>query len=144
MGKNNKIKDQSIPGNDTLQSSAEAAKTLADLGKEVLKTGEISEGITKADQQSSSEYLSSLKEILTAINQEIKECKNLDERSMLYRQREDVMNRMKEEKENQRHYNDNREDKNRNHSRNIFASVAAVALGAGGIATKILLENKRN
>ena len=144
MEKNKEIKDQFIQGTDTLKSNAEAAKTLADLAKEVLETGGISEEITKADQESTSEYFSSLKETLNAINQEIKDCKNPDEKSMLYKQREDVMNRMKEEKENQRHFNDNREDKNRSHSKGVFAIVATAALGVGGYAAKLLLESKKN
>lgn len=143
MRKNKEINDEPILGNDTLKSSAEAAKTLADFGKEVLETGEISEEITKADQESTSVYLSSLKETLKTINQEIKDCKNFDEKSILYKQRDDVMNRMKEEKENQRYYNNNREDKNRNHSREVFAVVTTVAIGAIGYTAKILLENKR-
>lgn len=143
MKKDKEIYNEPMLGNDGLKSSAEAAKTLADLGKEVLKTGGISEEITKADQESTSEYISSLKETLKAINQEIKECKNLDEKSMLYKQRDDVMNRMKEEKENQRHFNNNREDKNRNHSREVFAVVTTVAIGAIGYTAKFLLENKR-
>ncbi|WP_416144133.1 hypothetical protein [Planococcus koreensis] len=141
--KNKEIKNQSILQNDTLESSDETVRILADLGKEAMKTGEISEEITKADQESSSVYLSALKETLNAIKQEIKDCKDPDEKSVLYKQREDVMNRMKEEKENQRHFNDNREDKNRSHSKVIFGSIAAVALGAGGYVTKILLESKR-
>ena len=144
MEKNKEIKDQSIQGNETLKSNAEAAKTLADLAKEVMRTGGISEEITKADQKSTSEYLSFLKETLNAINQEIKDCKNPDEKSMLYKQREDVMNSIKEEKENQRFYNDNREDKNRSHSRGVFAIVAVAALGAGGYAAKFLLESKKS
>lgn len=143
MGKNKEIKDQSILGNDIFESSADAAKILADLGKEVLKTGKISEEITKADRESSFTYLSSLTETLKAINQEIKDCIDSDEKSMLHKQRKDVMNSMKEEKENQRQYNDNREDKNRTHSNGIFAIVTAVGIGALGYTAKHLLENKK-
>lgn len=143
MGKNNGTKDQSILGKDSHPSNTEAVKSLADLAKEVLKSGKISEEITKADHESTSEYFTSLNASLNAINQEIKDCANSEEKSMLYRQREDVMNRMKEEKENQRQYNDNREDKNRKHSRETFAVVTAVAIGALGYTAKFLLENKR-
>lgn len=144
MGQNQEIKYQSKLENDALESKAETAKTLVDLAEEVLRTGGISEEITKADQESTSEYLSSLKETLNALNQEIKDCINSDEKSMLYKQREDVMNRMKEEKENQRLYNDSREDKNRIHSRGVFTIVAAAALGVGGYAAKILLDIKKS
>lgn len=143
MEKNIESTNQTIEGQDTLKSSADAVKILADLGNEALETGKISDEITIADQESTSEYLSSLKETLNAINLEIKECVSPDEKSLLYKQREDVMNRMKEEKENQRHYNENREDKNRNHSKSIFAVVATVAIGAGGFAAKYLLDTKR-
>ena len=143
MGKNKEIKDQSILENDTPNNSAETAKTLADLAKEAMESGGISEDITKADQESSSEYLSSLKETLNAINQEIKDSISLDEKSMLYKQREDIMNRMKKEKENQRNYNDAREDKNRSYSKGVFATVAAVALGAGSVAAKLFIDSKR-
>lgn len=140
---NKGIKDQSKLENDKPNNSAEAAKTLGDLAKEVLESGGISEDITKADQESSSEYFSSLKETLNAINQEIKDSTNPDEKSMLYKQRVDIITRMKDEKENQRNFNDTREDKNRNHSRGVFATVAAVALGAGSVAAKIFIDSKR-
>lgn len=46
--------------NDTFKSSAEAAKTLADLAKELTKHGKSSESVTKGDQKSSLEYNSAL------------------------------------------------------------------------------------
>lgn len=141
MGQNQEIKYQSKLENDTLESKAETAKTLADLAKEVLRTGSISEEITKADQKSTSEYLSSLKETLNALNQEIKDCINSDEKSMLYKQREAVMNRMREEKENQRIFNDNREDKKRSHLKGVLAIVTTVAIGA---TAKFFLDNKNS
>ena len=144
MKKNKDIKNPSIPGNNQFKFSDETVENLAELGKEVLNTGKISKEITEADHESTSKYFSSLNVSLNAINQEIKDCVNLDEKSMLYKQREDVMDRMKEEKENQRHYNDNREDKNRSHTGGVIAIVAAAALGAGGYAAKFLLENKKS
>lgn len=60
---------------------------------------------------------------------------------MLYKQREDILNRMKDEKENQRSFSNIREDKNRNHSKEVLAIVTIVAIGAAG-AAKIFLDKK--
>lgn len=68
--------------------------------------------MTKADQQSSSEYLNSLSEALKAINKEISASTSLEEETMLYKQRENILNR-------QREYLSNREDEERKH-RNGF------------------------
>lgn len=143
MEKNKEIKSEFLQEDSTFKSNAEATKIVADLAKDVLDTGGDSEKITEADQKSTSEYFSSLKDTLNAINQEIKDCNTLDEKSMLYKQREDVLNRMKEEKENQRNFNDNREDKNRGHSNRVLAIVTTVAIGATG-AVKFFLDNKKS
>lgn len=143
MGENKEINSQFIQEDSTFKSNAEAAKIVADLAKDVLDTGENSEKITEADQKSTSEYFSSLKDALSAINQEIKDCKTLDEKSMLYKQREDILNRMKDEKESQRNFNDNREDKNRSHSKGVLAIVTTVAIGAAS-AAKFFLDNKKS
>ncbi|TKI71920.1 hypothetical protein FC756_03755 [Lysinibacillus mangiferihumi] len=137
------INEKIIPENDTVKASAEAAKILANLAKEALKFGKSSEDITKADQQSTSEYNTALSDTLNAINKEISECDDPEEKSRLYKQREDVMNRMREEKEKQRQNNNEREEKDRNQATGLFAIVTAVALGAGAIATKLLLDNKK-
>lgn len=143
MGKSKEINSQFLQDDSTFKSNAEAAKIVADLAKDVLDTGGNTEKITEADQESTSEYFSSLKDALSAINQEIKDCKTLDEKSMLYKQREDILNRMKDEKENQRIFNDDREDKNRNHLKWVLAIVTTVAIGATG-ALKLFLDNKKS
>lgn len=142
MEKSKEINSQFLQEDNIFNSNAEAAKIVADLAKDVLDTGGSSEKITEADQKSTSEYFSSLNNALSAINQEIKDCKSLDEKSMLYKQREDVLNRMKDEKENQRIFNDNREDKNRNHAKGVLAIVTTVAIAAA-IAAKFFLDIKK-
>lgn len=67
MWENKEYTDQIIKGNDTFESKTDAAKILAGLGKEVLKTREVSEEITKADRESSFIYLSSLTETFKSI-----------------------------------------------------------------------------
>lgn len=143
MEKDQVNKDKSIPRNSPFKSKEELLKTLADLGKKVMETGEIKEEVTAADQTSTTEYLSTLKETLTAINQEIKDCTNTEEKLMLYKQRANIIDKMEEEKKNQRHFNENREAENRSHSKAVFAVVASVAVGAGSLVAKSLLENKR-
>lgn len=143
MEKNKEIKSQFSQEDSTFKANAEAAKILAELAKDVLEKGGHNEKITESDQESTSKYFSSLQDALNAINQEIKDCKTLDEKVMLYKQREDVLNRMKDEKDNQRAFNDNREDKNRSHSKGVFAVVTAVAIGAVG-TVKLYLDNKKN
>lgn len=140
MKEKNKIK---IPENDTAKASAEAAKILADLAKEALKFGKSSKDITIADQQSTSEYNAALSETLNSINKEISETNNPEEKSSLYKQREDIINRMREEKEKQRQNNNEREEKDRNQATGFFTIVTVVALGAGGFAVKLLLDNKK-
>lgn len=112
MEKNKEIKSQFSQEDSTFEANVEAAKVVVELAKDVLEKGGNSEEITESDQKSTSEYFSSLQNALNAINQEIQDSKSLDEKSMLYKQRDDVLNRMKDEKENQRAFNDNREDKN--------------------------------
>lgn len=131
------------PEKDTVKASAEAAKTLADLAKEAMKYGKSSKDVTIADKQSTSEYNVALSETLNSINKEISETNDLGERSSLYKQREDVMNRLKEEKEKQRINNNKREDKDRNQATGYFTIVTMAALGAGAYATKLLLDNKK-
>lgn len=46
-----------IPHTNTITKNAEATQIPTRLAKEVLKSGKISEDITKADQKSSSEYI---------------------------------------------------------------------------------------
>lgn len=132
-----------IPRNIDLQTGIEASKTLAELAKEVLKYGKRSEDITKADQQSTTEYYHALTNTLEAVNKELSECHDLDEKSALYKQREDILNRMQEEKEKQRYYHNEREDKDRNQSKHLFAVVATIALGAGTVAAKMLIDTRR-
>lgn len=143
MEKNKEIKSQFSQEDSTFKANIEAAKVVVELAKDVLEKGGNSEEITESDQKSTSEYFSSLQNALNAINQEIQDSKSLDEKSMLYKQRDDVLNRMKDEKDNQRAFNDNREDKNRSHSKGVFAVVTAVAIGAAGTA-KLYLDNKKN
>ncbi|KYG58469.1 hypothetical protein [Planococcus maritimus] len=108
-----------------------------------METGEIKKEVTTADQASTSEYLSALEVTLTAINQEIMNCTDTEEKLMLYKQRANIIDKMEEEKKNQRHFNENREAENRIHSKAVFAVVASVAVGAGSLVAKSLLENKR-
>ena len=143
MEKDKVNKDKSMARNSPFKSKEEVLKTLADLGKKVLETGEIKEEVTTADQTSTTEYLSALKETLTAINQEIKDCTNTEEKLMLYKQRAHIIDKVEEEKKNQRHFNENREAENRSHSKAVFAVVASVAVGTGSLVAKSLLENKR-
>ncbi|MBU9673860.1 hypothetical protein KQ939_09950 [Planococcus sp. CP5-4] len=143
MERDKESKDKAMSRNPQFKSKEDVLKTLADFGKKVLETVEISEEVTTADQASTSEYLSTLKEALNAINQEIKNCTNTEEKLMLYKQRENVMDRMEEEKKNQRHFNENREAENRSHSKAVFAVITSVAVGAGSLVAKSLLENKR-
>lgn len=143
MEKDKANKDKSMLRSSPFKSKEEVLKTLADFAKKVLETGEIKEEVTTADQASTSEYLSTLKETLTAINQEIKDCTNTEEKLLLFKQRENIVDRMEEEKKNQRHFNENREEENRSHSKGVFVVVASVAVGAGFVA-KALLEDKKN
>lgn len=99
--------------------------------------------MTKADQQSSTEYLDSLSETLKAINKEISASTSLEEKTMLYKQREDILNRQREEKENQREYQSNREDEERKHRNGFFGVAVAVALGAGPLVVKRLLTSRK-
>lgn len=132
-----------IPANKTVTESVEAAKIIADLAKEALKFGKSSDYVTKADQQSSSEYNASLSNTLQAINKEISDCNDSEERLSLYKQREDILNRLREEKENQRQFNNQREEEDRNQANSYLAIVTAVVLGAGVVATKYLLGQKK-
>lgn len=134
-----------VLNNDKTPGSVEAAKTLADLAKEVLKFGKSSVEITIADQQSSSEYNTSLSNTLNAINKEISESNDPEEKSVLYKQREDLLNRMREEKENQRLFNNEREEKDREQGIGLFKIVTVVALGgAGAVATKLFLDQRKS
>ena len=129
--------------NDKITGSVEAAKTLADLAKEVLKFGKSSVDITIADKQSSSEYYTSLSNTLNAINKEISEYNDFEEKSVLYKQRVDLLNRMREEKKNQRLFNNEREEKDREQGIGLFKIVTVAALG-GAVATKLLLDQRKS
>lgn len=51
---------------------------------------------------------------------------------------------MQDEKEKQRYYNNEREEKDCNQSKHLFAVVATIALGAGTVAAKMLIDTKRS
>lgn len=136
-----KIMDENKKSN---KFNSETAKILSDFGKEVLKFGKSSDENSKADQKSTSEFNNSLADTLISINKEIENCTDPDLKNSLYKQREDLLNRLEKEKENQRQYNSNREDKDRTQAKGIFATVAFVALGAGSVALKLLIDNKKS
>lgn len=121
----------------------DAAKVLADLAKEMLKSRVSSDRITEADQKSTSEYNQALYDTLHAINEEIKKSNDTNERNMLYKQRENIMTRLREEKEEQRQNNNEREEKDRKLTTSLFATTTAVLVGAGAIAAKLLLDNRK-
>ncbi|MGN7409438.1 hypothetical protein [Sporosarcina sp. SAFN-010] len=132
------------PENNTLKENIEAAKVLVDFAKEALNFGRSGKEVTLADQYSTSEYNKGLLETLNYINKEIDKADETLGKSNLYKQREDILNRMREEKENQRLYNNEREASDRNLATGLVTVVAVVALGAGGVATKILLDSKKS
>lgn len=140
MDENNK---SSNLGKDTFKANAEAAKTIADLAKDALNFGKSSEEYIKADRQSTSEYIAALNETLTAINEEIKNTHDSELNSQLYKQRQDILNRIESEKERQRDFFKNNDKKDKEFSKGLIGIVTAVALGAGTIAAKFFIENKK-
>lgn len=129
---------------DTFKANAEAAKTIVDLAREALKFGKSSEEYIKADKQSTSEYIAALNETLAAINEEIKNTNDSDLKSHLYKQRQDILNRIETEKERQREFFKDSDKKDKDFSKDLIGIVTAVALGAGTIAAKLLIENKKS
>jgi len=122
--------------------NSDVIKNISELAKEIVRnTNGVK--ITENDTISTSEYMGSLGETLSNVNKEILESDSSEEKSHLHKQREDILNRMKEEKENQRTYQTNREEKERKHIKAIFGFVCAISLGAGSVVLKTLLEDKK-
>ncbi|ODV57255.1 hypothetical protein [Lysinibacillus fusiformis] len=123
--------------------NTDVIKNISELAKEIVRnTNGVK--ITENDTISTSEYMGSLGETLINVNKEILESDSLEEKSRLHKQREDILNRMREEKENQCTYQANREEKERKHIKAIFGFVCAVSLGAGSVVLKTLLEDKKS
>jgi len=120
-----------------------ATENMSEIAKEIIRNSN-SEKVTENDTTSTSEYMSALNDALNSVNKEVLDSKSSDEKSNLYKQREDILNRMREEKENQRIYQDNREQNERNQNKFILGVVGAVALGFGNTLIKGLLENKKS
>lgn len=122
--------------------NSDVIKNISELAKEIVRnTNGVK--ITENDTISTSEYMGSLDETLKNVNKEILESDSSEEKSRLHKQREDILNRMREEKENQRIYQDNREEKERKHIKTIFGFVCALTVGASGVVLKTLLEDKK-
>lgn len=120
-----------------------AIKDMSELAREIIRNSN-SEKITENDAISTSEYMSGLNDVLNSIDKEIQGCDSSEAKSDLYKQREDVLNRMREEKENQRAYQLNREQNERNYNKYILGVVGVAVLGAGGKMIKGLLEDKKS
>ncbi|WP_342530093.1 hypothetical protein MKX57_16180 [Lysinibacillus sp. FSL M8-0216] len=129
--------------NDYRNNSEEVIKNISGIAEEIIRNTN-SEKVTENDTISTSEYMASLNEALKSVDKEIQECKSFEEKSDLHKQREDILNRMREEKENQRNYQANREENERKHIKYIFGFVGAIALGVGSVALKTLLEDKKS
>lgn len=138
-----KNSNASFEGNK-LKANLEAAKPIADIAKEALKFGKSSEEYIKADNHSTINYMATLKETLTAINEEIKNTNDSDLKSQLYKQRQDILIRLETEKEHQRSFFKDFDNKDKDFSKGLMGIVTAVALGAGTIAAKLLLDNKKS
>ncbi len=122
--------------------NSDVIKNISELAKEIVRnTNGVK--ITENDTISTSEYMGSLGETLKNVNKEILESDSSEEKSRLHKQREDILNRMSEEKENQRTYQANREENERKHIKVIFGFVCAATLGAGSVVLKTLLEDKK-
>lgn len=116
---------------------------ISEIAKEIIRNSN-SEKVTENDTTSTSEYMSNLKDALNSVNKEIQKSESFEEKSDLYKQREDILNRMREEKANQRVYQADREQNERTHNKYILGVVGAVALGVGGTVLKTLLEGKKS
>lgn len=138
-----KNSNASFEGNK-LKANLEAAKSIADLAKEALKFGKSSEEYIKADNHSTIDYMTTLKETLAAINEEIKNTNDSDLKTQLYKQRQDILTRLETEKEHQRSFFKELDNKDKDFSKGLVGIVTAVALGAGTIAAKLLLDNKKS
>lgn len=122
---------------------AGATENISEIAKEIIRNSN-SEKITENDTTSTSEYMSGLKDALNSVNKEIQGSESSEEKSGLYKQREDVLNRMKEEKENQRDYQSNREQNERNQIKFILGVFMTVALGVGSAIITTMLEDKKS
>lgn len=132
-----------MDGNDYRNNSEDVIKNISGIAEEIIRNTN-SEKVTENDTISTSEYMASLNEALKSVDKEIQECESFEEKSDLHKQREDILNRMREEKENQRNYQANREENERKHIKYIFGFVGAIALGVGSVALKTLLEDKKS
>ncbi|KGR89471.1 hypothetical protein [Lysinibacillus odysseyi] len=120
----------------------DATRNISEVAKEILRNSN-SEKVTENDTTSTSEYMSNLKDALNSVNKEIQESESFEEKSELYKQREDILNRMREEKANQRVYQADREENERTYNKQILGVVGAIALGVGTTVLKTIIENKK-
>lgn len=121
----------------------DATKNISEIAKEMIRNSN-SEKITENDTTSTSEYMRGLNDVLNSVNKEIQESTSSEAISDLHKQRKDILNKMEKEKENQRVYQLNREQNERNHHKLILGLLGVVALGGGSIVIKALLEEKKS
>ena len=129
--------------NNYKNNPEDVTEHISEIAKEIIRNSN-SEKVTENDTTSTSEYMSNLKDALNSVNKEIQKSESFEEKSDLYKQREDILSRMREEKANQRVYQAEREQNERTHNKYILGVVGAVALGVGGTVLKALLEGKKS